>query len=112
MVADKPVKGFLGRRGLCRKWPPTEDTEKELHMDPMVPTEDTEAVSRLSSATGDAHPESLSYVSQRTNKSIVLLTCSPVILRSVPASKRDDGSSRYWISSSEDRACDMIWKSS
>lgn len=70
LVADKPVKGFRGRRGLCRKWPPTEDTENELHMDPMVPTEDTEAVSRLSSATGDAHPESLieKWVNQKDEK--------------------------------------------
>lgn len=48
--AASPVNGFRGRRGRWRKWPPTVDTENELHMDPIVPTEDIEAVSRLSSA--------------------------------------------------------------
>lgn len=53
LVAAKPVNGLRGRRGLRRKCPPTVDTEKELHMEPTVPTEDMDAVSKLSSAAGE-----------------------------------------------------------
>lgn len=42
------MNGFLGLRRLGRKWPPTVQTENELHMDAVVPNEDTDEVSKLS----------------------------------------------------------------
>lgn len=49
LLAASPVKGFRGRRTRGRKWPPTVVTEKELHIEPRVPTEDIDEVSKLSS---------------------------------------------------------------
>jgi hypothetical protein len=48
LEAANPVKGFLGLLRLGRKWPPTVQTENELHIEAVVPNEDTEAVSKLS----------------------------------------------------------------
>ena len=46
--AAKPVNGFLGLLRLGRKWPPTVQTENELHIEAVVPNEETEDVSKLS----------------------------------------------------------------
>lgn len=53
--AAKPVKGFLGLRRLGRKFPPTVQTENELHMEAEVPKEETDEVSKLSFASLFCH---------------------------------------------------------
>ena len=41
-----------------------------------------------------------------------MLTLSIAILRTAPASKSDEGSSRYWTSSSEVKAWEITWNNS
>lgn len=46
--AAKPVKGFRGRRGRRCKFSPAAETEKELHIEPKVPTDENEEDSKAS----------------------------------------------------------------